>query len=88
MVKNMFMRNGDESEMQSAKIIAFGHHKGGTGKTTSALNVAGWLVKMKKKVLVIDLDPQGNATGGLGHAYPVNTGSVASAEFARLCPLS
>ena len=66
MVKNMFMRNGDESEMQSAKIIAFGHHKGGTGKTTSALNVAGWLVKMKKKVLVIDLDPQGNATGGLG----------------------
>jgi len=49
-----------------AKSIAFVHHKGGTGKTTSCLNVAGWLVKMKKKVLVVDLDPQGNATAGLG----------------------
>jgi len=45
--------------------IAFVHHKGGTGKTSSCLNVAGWLSKMKKKVLVIDLDPQGNATAGL-----------------------
>lgn len=49
-----------------ARKIAFVHHKGGTGKTTSCLNVAGWLVKMNKKVLVIDLDPQGNATAGLG----------------------
>lgn len=46
--------------------IAFVHHKGGTGKTTSCLNIAGWLTKMNKKVLVIDLDPQGNATAGLG----------------------
>jgi len=50
----------------TAKCIAFVHHKGGTGKTTSCLNVAGWLVKMKKTVLVVDLDPQGNATSGLG----------------------
>ncbi|MFA4889872.1 MAG: AAA family ATPase [Candidatus Omnitrophota bacterium] len=47
-------------------IIAFVHHKGGTGKTTACLNVAGWLVKMGKNVLVVDLDPQGNATTGLG----------------------
>lgn len=49
-------------------IITFAHYKGGTGKTTSCLNVAGWLVKKGKKVLVVDLDPQGNATSGLGIA--------------------
>lgn len=53
-------------ETEDTKTIAFVHHKGGTGKTTSCLNIAGWLTKMKKKVLVIDLDPQGNATSGLG----------------------
>lgn len=52
-----------ESEL---KTIAFVHHKGGTGKTTSCINIAGWLVKIKKQVLVVDLDPQGNATTGLG----------------------
>lgn len=46
--------------------ISFAHHKGGTGKTTSCLNVAGWLAKMGKNVLVVDLDPQGSATTGLG----------------------
>ena len=51
---------------RSAKSIAFVHHKGGTGKTTTCINVAGWLSKMKKKVLVVDMDPQGNATAGLG----------------------
>jgi len=38
----------------------------GTGKTTSCLSFAGWLAKFGKKVLVIDLDSQGNATSGLG----------------------
>lgn len=47
-------------------IITFAHYKGGTGKTTSCLSVAGWLAKQGKKVLVVDLDPQGNATSGLG----------------------
>ena len=47
-------------------IITFAHYKGGTGKTTSCLSVAGWLAKKGKKVLVVDLDPQGNATSGLG----------------------
>ena len=51
---------------EAAKNIAFVHHKGGTGKTTSCLNIAGWLSKMNRKVLVVDLDPQGNATTGLG----------------------
>jgi chromosome partitioning protein len=47
-------------------IVAFAHHKGGTGKTTSCLNIAGYLQKDGKKVLVVDCDPQANATTGLG----------------------
>lgn len=47
-------------------IITFAHYKGGTGKTTSCISVAGWLAKMGKKVLIVDLDPQGNATSGVG----------------------
>jgi chromosome partitioning protein len=47
-------------------IVAFAHHKGGTGKTTSCLNVAGYLQKDGRSVLVVDCDPQANATTGLG----------------------
>jgi chromosome partitioning protein len=47
-------------------IVAFAHHKGGTGKTTSCLNVAGYLQKSGRSVLVVDCDPQANATAGLG----------------------
>jgi chromosome partitioning protein len=46
--------------------IAFAHHKGGTGKTTSCVNISGFLALWGKKVLVIDLDPQANATSALG----------------------
>ena len=46
--------------------IAFAHHKGGTGKTTSCINISGFLALWGKKVLVIDLDPQANATSALG----------------------
>ena len=63
-MKNAIIKTTDNTKC--AKTIAFVHHKGGTGKTTSCLNVAGWLAKMKKTVLVVDLDPQGNATAGLG----------------------
>nr|WP_245926465.1 AAA family ATPase [Methanospirillum lacunae] len=47
-------------------VTAFAHHKGGTGKTTTCLQVAGFLVKSGRRVLVIDTDPQANATLGLG----------------------
>lgn len=48
------------------KVISFSNQKGGVGKTTTCVNMASYIASKGKKVLLVDLDPQGNATNGLG----------------------
>lgn len=74
-IDSLSKKNSDEF---LSKVIAIANQKGGVGKTTTAVNIAAYLGHFGYKTILIDMDPQSNATSGLGFAQNVINNSIYS----------
>lgn len=70
-----------------ARIIAVTNQKGGVGKTTTTVNLAASLASLGQRVLAVDIDPQANATSGLGHARGTISGGMYQALLGDEAPV-
>jgi chromosome partitioning protein len=76
-----------QTETRQARVVAVANQKGGVGKTTTAINLATSIALSKRRVLLIDIDPQGNLTSGLGlKGEKAESGTVYEALMSDAAP--